>query len=114
MPVEAMEGDEWHGRWGRIAATPHSVEVVSFVFGRNGQEIHSYPYRTLSRWAWKAGPPETLDILGGRERITICGRGLQRLAEALEHGQLRVAREQPGGPLESGMCILQIGIVALE
>lgn len=86
----------WEGSWGSISPTPRSVEAVQFRKMENGKEIEivAYPYRLLTRWSLKPGRPERMEIEVASETVTIAGRGLERLMEALNEGQLQCVREQ--------------------
>lgn len=87
-------GDDWQGSWGSIAPTPHSVTTLCVERAGDSKERYSYPYRGLSRWMWKEGEPEILEILAGKDRIILTGIGLQRLLEALDAEQLEQVCEQ--------------------
>jgi len=67
------------------------------------EETHSYPYRVLSSWRWLGGVgEEELKIEAGSDLVTIKGRGLNRLAEALDQNTLEILREvQSGNTVES-------------
>jgi len=73
----------------------------------------SYPYRTLSRWKWQDGEPETLEILAGNHRIQVAGRGLRRLFEAIELEQLRMIRDN-GGQKTDGVGSLYVYTIQIE
>jgi hypothetical protein len=81
-----------------MSSSPDSVHVIRFCQGseHSTQRTHSYPYRLLSSWHWiKSGDVEELTIKASADRITVRGRGLDRLVEALERGTLEVISEDP-------------------
>jgi len=88
--------DEWQGPWGSIMATPHSVASLCLVCNGDRQTMVSYPYRTLNRWKWQDGEPESLEIQAANHRIKVVGRGLRRLFEAIELEQLKTIRDNGG------------------
>ncbi len=58
------------------------------------EETHSYPYRALSCWHWQGGPDEEeMRIEAGSDLVTVKGRGLDRLVEALDRNSLELLRE---------------------
>ncbi len=100
----------WEGSWGSISPSPHSVETLRLCKLENGKEVEliSYPYRSLTRWSLKCGQPERLEIEAAGESIVITGRGLKRLAEALDEGQLRCVREQNENDKAGDLLVLSI------
>jgi hypothetical protein len=92
--------DSWSGPWGKINPSPESVftlrlnkEVTS-----SKEESFSYPYRNLSSWKWRRDfQAEELRIQAGPDLITIRGKGLIRLVDALDAGSLVFVRESPRG-----------------
>jgi hypothetical protein len=83
--------DELSGPWGQINPEPQSVVVLRLCkkLSPSTEETHSYPYRALSCWHWHGGgAEETLEIEAGSDLVTVTGRGLERLAEALDLGSL--------------------------
>lgn len=109
MPVKAPKADEWKGPWGSILPEPHSAHTLTIVLEDGG--MYSYPVRNLVRWVWKDEKPETLEILAGKDRITICGSGLRRLAEALNDGQLAIVCVEAG---ESGPAAAKVRIQSIR
>lgn len=94
-PSEPLnQKDELHGPWGRINPGSPSFDVLRFSQREN--RTHSYPYRVLSSWHWTDGPVEELRIEAGADLVTIRGRGLDRIVEALDRGVLAILREIPG------------------
>ena len=91
-PETAMQGTEWDGPWGSIDPVPQSIETLCVQIEQEvgKPRIYYYPYRTIGKWNWSMGLPETLEIQVGGIQITISGTGLRRLADALNLGQLRL------------------------
>jgi hypothetical protein len=88
--------DELSGPWGRINPEPQSVVVLRLCkkTSASSEETHSYPYRVLSSWHWRDGATEgELKIEAGSDLITVKGRGLDRMVEALDQGMLEILRE---------------------
>ncbi len=90
----ALQGIEWNGPWGSIDPTPHSVEILCVQIEQEAGKprISYYPYRTIGKWNWSMGAPETLEIQIGGSQLNISGTGLRRLDEALNTGQLRLVQ----------------------
>ena len=89
--------DNWSGPWGKINPTSSGFDVVRFCQRERGAEkTHSYPYRVISSWHWTDGDTEELRIVTGADEVTIKGRGLDRIVEALDRGALEVLCELPG------------------
>lgn len=103
-------GDEWQGPWGSIMATPHSVASLCLVCNGDRQVIVSYPYRTLNRWKWQDGEPETLEIQAANHRIKVAGKGLRRLFEAIELEQLKIIRDNDRQKLDASGSLLVYSI----
>jgi hypothetical protein len=95
IPSElAVKAIEWEGPWGSIAPEPHSVETLCVQIEQEIGKPHIYyfPYRTIGKWNWSMGMPETLEIQIGGVQVHASGIGLRRLAEALVMGQLRLVQ----------------------
>jgi len=95
-PVEAPpKSDDWSGPWGRINPTPRSVDTLRICKGKSSDEIHSYPYRVLSSWHLRGigYDTEELKIEAGPDLLTVVGRGLSRVAAALDLGSLEVVAD---------------------
>jgi len=97
VPAKA---DDWSGPWGRISPTPRSVDTLRICKGKSSEEIHSYPYRVLSSWHLRGvgHDKEELKIEAGPDLITIVGRGLSRVAAALDLSSLEVLSETGADP----------------
>jgi hypothetical protein len=105
MPIEATEdqnqtgippkADDWSGPWGRISPTPRSVDILRICKGMSSEELHSYPYRVLSSWhlLGVGQNQEELKIEAGPDLITVIGRGLSRIADALDQSSLELIAE---------------------
>jgi hypothetical protein len=95
-PVEAPpKTDDWSGPWGRISPTPRSVDTLRICKGKDSEALHSYPYRVLSSWHLRnlGRDQEELKIEAGPDLITVSGRGLARIAAALDQSSLEVISE---------------------
>jgi hypothetical protein len=112
-PNEIAPNDEWQGPWGSIEPVPNSVETLCIQIEKEAGKprIYFYPYRTLGQWNWSMGAPETLEIHVGGVHLTISGRGLRRLAEALNQGQLRLVQQ---GPTAATTGEIGIGSILME
>jgi hypothetical protein len=99
--------------WGVLAEPGEMVGVVRFECEDGG---HSYPYHTLSRWTLRAGQPEHLVIQAGRDKITVRGRDLSAIREALDAGCLRVLRAVSAryGTAEQGTIVAHIEVKTSE
>ena len=110
--------DELSGPWGRINPEPQSVVVLRLCkkTSPSTEETHSYPYRALSCWHWRGGvADETLEIEAGSDLVTVKGRDLDRLVEALDLGTLEILKERvssKGGTIEDSIQIFSINIGA--
>jgi len=96
--------DELSGPWGRINPEPESVGVLRLCkkTSPSSEETHSYPYRALSCWRWRGeAAEEKLEIEAGSDLVTVTGRGLERLVEALDQSSLEILREVPDCRIES-------------
>lgn len=90
--------DGLHGPWGRINPEPQSVLTLRLCkkTPRFTEETYSYPYRVLSSWHWHGGvSEEELKIEASSDVVTIKGRGLDRIVEALDRGMLEILCENP-------------------
>ena len=95
IPSDSAAQDiEWDGPWGSIDPTPQSVETLCVQIEQEAGKprIYYYPYRTIGKWNWSMGTPETLEIQIGGVQLTVSGTGLRRLAEALNMGNLRLVQ----------------------
>jgi len=96
--------DELSGPWGRINPEPESVGVLRLCkkTSPSSEETHSYPYRALSCWRWRGeAAEEKLEIEAGSDLVTVTGRGLERLVEALDQSSLEILREVPDSSIET-------------
>ena len=107
--------DELSGPWGRINPEPQSVAILRLYkkTSPSSEETHSYPYRALSCWHWHGGvADETLEIEAGSDLVTVTGRGLERLVEALDRSALEILCDAPNknAGIEDSIGILSIAI----
>lgn len=79
--------------WGELADTDQPVSVVVFECAAT---MYSYPYHTLSRWVLTVAPTATLRIRAGGDEVTIHGRNLKSISDALNSSRLKVIRETTG------------------
>ena len=99
-PVDVpAKADDWSGPWGKISPTPRSVDTLRICRGKTSEEIHSYPYRVLSSWHLRGVGHDTeeLKIEAGPDLVTVVGRGLSRVAAALDLGSLEILSETEAG-----------------
>lgn len=94
--------------WGIVADAPENVAVVRFDTPSGS---HSYPYHTLARWTLSPAADE-LRIHASREVITVRGRGLSALRDALDEGRLKLVRATPEryAGLRSGPAVQSIEV----
>ena len=88
--------DPWSGLWGKINPSSQSAQTLRLCKGASStaEESFSYPYRSLSSWQWRRElQEEELKIEAGPDAITIRGKGLIRLVDALDTGALETVRE---------------------
>jgi hypothetical protein len=111
-----IPNDEWSGPWGAIEPVPHSVETlcVQLEHEPGKPRIYYYPYRTIGKWNWTMGVPETLEIQIGGVKVSVGGTGLRRLAEALNMGQLRLVQLNKPANLDGQICIQSIQLEDLK
>ncbi len=109
-PEIAVQGDEWDGPWGSISSVVQSIDTLCIQIEREAGKprIYYYPYRTIGKWNWSMGLPETLEIQVGGIQLTISGTGLRRLADALNQGQLRLVQLNQPPSLTGEICIRAI------
>jgi hypothetical protein len=101
--------DDLSGPWGRINPEPQSVVTLRLCkkTSPSTEETYSYPYRVLSSWHWRDGASdEELKIEAGSDLVTVKGRGLDRLVEALDRNSLEILYEATdGSPSETEYSI---------
>jgi hypothetical protein len=103
--------DELHGPWGRINPEAQSVVTLRLCkkLSPTSEETYSYPYRVLSSWHWRSGVgEEELKIEAGGDLISVKGRGLDRIVDALDRGTLEILCEVPdeGTSMEGSRILL--------
>lgn len=117
IPSEsAVQGNEWEGPWGSIDPVAQSIETLCVQIEQEvgKPRIYYYPYRTIGKWNWSMGAPETLEIQIGGVQLTVSGAGLRRLADALNLGQLRLVQlNQPPTPTGE-ICVRAVLIEDLK
>jgi hypothetical protein len=109
-PEVAVQGDEWDGPWGSISPVARSIDTLCIQIDNEAGKprIYYYPYRTIGKWNWSMGLPETLEIQVGGVQLTISGTGLRRLADALNMGQLRLVQLNRPPDSSGEICIRAI------
>lgn len=75
--------------WGDLAEPGEPVGVIRFECEEGA---YSYPYHALSRWVLRPGQPECLIVQAGKDRLTVRGRDLDVVRDALDIGRVRVLR----------------------
>jgi hypothetical protein len=112
--LPAPKPDPWSGPWGKINPSPQSSLTLRLCKGvsSSAEESFSYPYRSLSSWYWRRElQEEELKIEAGPDVITIRGKGLIRMVDALDAGALETVREGSGimqSPLESTIVVASL------
>ena len=109
--------DELSGPWGRINPEPQSVVVLRLCkkTSTSFEETHSYPYRGLSCWHWRGGRDgEELEIEAGSDLVTVKGRGLDRIVDALEKGSLEKLCEIRNESASSEESLIWVSNITIE
>jgi len=75
--------------WGELADPGQPVTAVVFECG---DTTYTYPYHTLSRWILTRGTTDILRVQTGEDEVTIHGRNLFFISQALGHARLLVLR----------------------
>jgi hypothetical protein len=104
-PESSSAKDDLSGPWGRINPEPQAAIALRLCkkTSPSSEETYSYPYRVLSSWHWRGGiAEEELEIEAGSDLVTVTGRGLERLVEALDRSALEILNETPES--KSGMA----------
>jgi len=122
MPIKTRQGtesvskneDPLSGPWGRIH--DDSMQTVRFQKTDKWNSVtYSYPYRSLSRWTYrKAYSSEEIIIQAVTDTVTITGRNLEKLVEALDNGKLDLVREMGDGSALSASPIVVHSIAVKE
>ena len=94
--VPPSEVDELSGSWGVIV--PATTRLDALRFSMEPGKIVSYAYRTVIRWEWLPGPPETITLAVGPDIVTVAGHGLKRLMDALDETSLQVVFQEGTSP----------------
>lgn len=99
--------------WGLLAAKGDAAAAVRFVTGSGSV---SFPYHTLSRWELSTGATDRLVVRAGREQVTLTGRSLATLRDALDEGILLQVRVSPAryAEVRSGIMVTSIAIEPAE
>jgi len=110
----SKDHDPFSGPWGRIHDDPMST--VRFQKTDKWNSVtYSYPYRSLSRWKYrKAYSNEEIIIQAVTDTVTITGRNLEKLVEALDHQKLDLVREMGDGAALSSSPIIVHSIAVKE
>jgi hypothetical protein len=75
--------------WGVLAEPGETVSSIRFECADGA---YSYPYHALVRWVIQSTPSETLVIHAGKDSVTVRGRQLAAIRDAIDAGRLRVLR----------------------
>ena len=116
-PVDVpAKADDWSGPWGRISPTPRSIDTLRICKGKTSEEVHSYPYRVLSSWHLRGigHDEEELKIEAGPDLVTVVGRGLSRIAAALDQSSLEVLSETAAVPEAVKDSKIFVSAISLE
>ena len=79
--------------WGVLTDNGETAQVVRFVVGDRSV---SFPFHAFKRWEFAPGATDTLTIRIEQEIVTVQGRGLAVVRDALDAGELLVLRVRPG------------------
>lgn len=79
--------------WGLLTDGDETAQVVRFVVG---DKSVSFPLHAFKRWEFMPGATEMIAVRTEAETITITGRGLAAVRDALDAGELLVLRVKPG------------------
>jgi hypothetical protein len=93
--TESVSDQPMTGPWGRIVYDHQLPSTIRFQKMDKWRPVtYSYPYRGLSRWEYRhAHSGEEIVIQAVADTVTITGKNLERLAEALDQGTLALVRE---------------------
>lgn len=72
--------------WGKLVDEGRLASVIRFV---TPQQTVSWPMHGLLRWTWTPGDPESLVIHASGATITLNGRKLEAIRDALDAGRLQ-------------------------
>lgn len=97
--------------WGVVAAEDEAPSVLRLECA---DRTESLPYHTLTRWTHSPGVDETLTIQAGLLIITVRGRELVRIREALDAGRLVSLRTSEARylTLKSGTVVTDIALTS--
>ena len=94
--------------WGKIEPEGKTTEVVRFVLA---DRTVSFRLSEVKRWEHVAGNPETLVLKAGKEAVTIEGKELVTIREALDKARLVEVRINANRPsLQPGPVVRAITI----
>lgn len=79
--------------WGVLTDDNETAQVVRFV---DADRSVSFPLHAFKRWEFNPGTTDTLVIRVEEELVTVQGRGLAAVRDALDAGALLVLRVKPG------------------
>lgn len=82
--------------WGRMTREDELARAICFSFSTGGRTV-SFPVAAIARWEFSPGNPDSLVLKASQETITILGRKLATLRDALNAGRLlEVTVAKPG------------------
>ena len=79
--------------WGVLTDNGETAQVVRFVVRDRSV---SFPFHAFKRWEFAPGATDTLTIRIEQEIVTVQGRGLAVVRDALDAGELLVLRVRVG------------------
>ena len=79
--------------WGVLTDDDETAQVVRFVVA---DRTVSFPFHAFKRWEFNQGSTDTLVIRVEEEIVTVQGRSLAVVRDALDAGALLVLRVKPG------------------
>ena len=79
--------------WGVLTDNGETAQVVRFVVGDRSV---SFPFHAFKRWEFAPGATDILTIRIEQKIVTVQGRGLAVVRDALDAGELLVLRVRVG------------------
>lgn len=97
--------------WGVVASEDEAPSVLRLECA---DRTESLPYHTLTRWTHHPGADETLTIQAGSLVVTVRGRELAPIRDALDAGRLVSLRifEARYLPIKSGTVVTGIALMS--
>jgi hypothetical protein len=91
--------------WGRVAKDGETARTLCLSVGERSV---SYPADAIARWELSPGKPESLVIMAGHETVTLLGRKLVTIRDALNAGRLLEVKQQDDNSAENETAVSEI------